>query len=264
MDYPLASPTALEPEAPPAPTSSPVWGPVATIFWSLLIAIVFVAAQVFTLVGYLQLMKEKPVDAAEAQALVTELRFDGVLLSLCTFATLLICVPLIIGIAKLKRDSNLKGYLELRWPPVKQVLRWTLIILGFCLLADGISLLLSQPLVPEFMLKAYRSASPRWLLWLALVIAAPIFEEICFRGFIFKGLAASRLGWQGATVITAALWAVIHLQYDWYLISVVFGLGLLLGAARAMTNSILLTMWLHSLINALATAQVAFMLLQQK
>jgi membrane protease YdiL (CAAX protease family) len=228
-----------------------------------LIAIVFVAAQGLSLITYLLLIKRAP-DRAAADAVVRSLGSDGTFLSLCTFTTLLVCVPLIMGIAKLKRGSKLRDYLELKWPPLKQVLRWTLITLGFCLLADGISLLLSQPLVPEFMLKAYRSASPRWLLWLALVIAAPIFEEICFRGFIFRGFAASRLRWQGATIITAALWAVIHLQYDWYLISVVFGLGLVLGTARAMTNSTLLTIWLHGLINALATAQVAFMLLQQK
>lgn len=258
----LACQTTDAPQGLADQESPAAWGPVATLLWSLLIAIMFLAAQVFTLFIYVVFTMGDPAERTEAAA--RNLRFDGMLLSFCTFATLLVCVPLIMGIAKLKRGSKLRDYLELKWPPLKQVLRWTLITLGFCLLADGISLLLSQPLVPEFMLKAYRSASPRWLLWLALVIAAPIFEEICFRGFIFKGFAASRLRWQGATVVTAALWAVIHLQYDWYLISVVFGLGLVLGTARAMTNSTLLTIWLHSLINALATAQVAVMLLQQK
>lgn len=112
------------------------------------------------------------------------------------------------------------------------------------------------------MLKAYGSASPRWLLWLAVNIGAPIFEEISFRGFLFKGLAASRLRWQGATVITAVLWAVIHQQYDWYGLAVVFALGLLLGVVRAKTHSTVLTMWLHCLINLVATAQVAFALRQ--
>lgn len=112
------------------------------------------------------------------------------------------------------------------------------------------------------MLKAYGSASPRWLIWVAVLIAAPIFEEVCFRGFLFKGLAASRLRWQGATVITAVLWAAIHIQYDWYGIGAVFGLGLLLGTTRALTNSTLLTIWLHGLINLLATVQAAIALRQ--
>jgi membrane protease YdiL (CAAX protease family) len=41
---------------------------------------------------------------------------------------------------------------------------------------------------------------------------------------------------------------------------VIFALGLVLGAARAMTNSTLLTMWLHCLVNTIATVQVAMML----
>jgi membrane protease YdiL (CAAX protease family) len=94
----------------------------------------------------------------------------------------------------------------------------------------------------------------------AIVVGAPIFEEIAFRGFLFKGLAASRLRWFGATIITSLLWAGIHLQYDWYEVSVIFVLGLVLGSARAMTNSTLLTIWLHCLVNILATIQVAIML----
>ena len=258
---PLASPTAVEPQAPAVQNNPPVWGAVTTLLWSVLIAIVFVVVQVFMTGIYILVTFGDPGD--KIRAVLRDLHFDGAFLSLCTFATLLVCTPLILGIAKLKRGSKLKDYLGLRWPPLKQVLRWSLITLGVCLLADGISLLLWRPLVPEFMLKAYGSASPRWVLWLALVIAAPIFEEICFRGFMFKGLAASRLRWFGATVITSVLWAVIHQQYDWFLISVVFGLGLVLGTARAMTHSTLLTIWLHSLVNALATVQTAFALLQQ-
>lgn len=191
-----------------------------------------------------------------------KLEFDGTFLSFCTFMNVLVGVPVVLGLVKLKRGSALKDYLGLKWPPLKELLRWSLITLVLCFLCDAIFLLLRQPIVPEFMLKAYSSASPRWLLWLAVNIAAPIFEEICFRGFLFKGLAASRLRWSGATLITATLWAGIHLQYDWYGLAAVFALGLLLGAARAMTSSTLLTIWLHCLINLVATAQVAIALAQ--
>ncbi len=109
---------------------------------------------------------------------------------------------------------------------------------------------------------AYESANPRWVLWLAVAVAAPIFEETFFRGFLFAGLAASRLHWYGATIITSALWAVIHQQYDWYRISVIFAFGLILGTVRAMTNSTLLTIWLHGLVNVVAIAETAIALRQ--
>ncbi len=257
---PQASPPQVEPQRPEDQKSLPVWGPVATLAWSVLIAIVFLVAQLFIMLIYVLPTRHLPRE--EAKAAFMNLRFDGIFLSVCTFATLLACTPLIVGIVKLKRGSNLKDYLALRRPSLRQLLRWSLFTLVFCFLSDGIAYLLGQPILPDFMLKTYWTASPRWLLWLALVIAAPIFEEVCFRGFIFKGIAASRLGWAGATIVTAILWAAIHTQYDWYGISFVFGIGLLLGAARARTDSTLLTIWLHSLINLLATAQAAFALWQ--
>jgi uncharacterized protein len=239
--------------------SSPVWGPIATLAWSLLIALTFLVTQVFAVfIYYAATAFDRP--RGQLESALKDLKFDGLLLAICTFATLLFCAPLIIGIAKLKRGSRLRDYLALNLPSARQIWRWTLITIVFCLLIDAILLLLGQPPVPEFMLKVYVSTHPRWVLWLALAVGAPLSEEICFRGFIFKGLAESRLRWYGATIVTAILWAAIHLQYDWYGISCIFALGLLLGTARARTNSTLLTMWLHSVINIIATAETAIAL----
>ena len=259
----LASQTAAEPQPPADQNSSPVWGPVGTIAWSVVIAIVFLFVQIFTGAIYM-IVTTRDLTGAKMEAALAGLEFDGMFLSLCTFATLLICVPLIMGIAKLKRGSNLKDYLGLSLPRPRQMFRWSLITIAFCLLSDAIFILLRQPTVPEFMLKVYRSTSPTWVLWLALAVGAPIFEEICFRGFLFKGLAATRLRWYGATLVTSVLWAAIHLQYDWYGIAAIFGLGLLFGTARALTNSTLLTIWLHCFVNILATAQTAIVLRQME
>lgn len=241
--------------------SSAVWGPVATLLWALVIAIVFLIVQIFVTIIY-AVATMSDVPQAKAKAALRGLEFDGTFLSVGACATLLVCVPLILGLAKLKSGSKLKDYLGLVVPRPRQFLVWSLITSAFCVLTDLILWLLDQPTVLEFMLKAYASAHPRWLLWLALAVCAPVFEEICFRGFLFKGLAASRLRWQGATVVTSVFWAAIHVQYDWYGISTIFALGLVFGTARAMTNSTLLTMWLHCLVNVLATAQTAIALRQ--
>jgi membrane protease YdiL (CAAX protease family) len=50
-------------------------------------------------------------------------------------------------------------------------------------------------------------------------------------------------------VVTAMLWAVVHLQYDPYVIVQVFAYGLVLGWLRWVTGSTILTMLLHGLIN---------------
>jgi membrane protease YdiL (CAAX protease family) len=229
------------------------------MLWTLLIGIVFLIAQVIAAGVYIAFAMRDVPRAKMRDALGT-LQFDGAFVSLCAFGSLIACVPLIVGIVKLKRNANLKDYLGLTLPSLRQLWRWSLFTVAFCLLTDGVISLLHQPMVSDFMLKTYANTSPRWLLWLALAVAAPVFEEICFRGFIFTGLAASRLRWQGATIITALLWASIHVQYDWYGMATIFALGLVLGAARAMTGSTLLTMSLHCLINLLATIETAIAL----
>jgi membrane protease YdiL (CAAX protease family) len=258
---PKFSSNAVAPQSIEEEKNYRVWGSFSTLGWSVVIAIVFVVVQLLVTGAYLLLTFGDPGD--RMGAVLEALKFDGTFLALCTFATCLVCTPLILGIVKLKRGSTLKDYLGLRFPGLKALLGWSGIVLAVCFLSDAISRLLGKAVLPEFMLKSYWSASPRWLLWLALVVAAPIFEEICFRGFMFRGIAASRIGWRGATIVTAILWALIHLQYDWYETFIILALGLVLGAARALTNSTILTIWLHGLINALATVQVAWALSQK-
>jgi hypothetical protein len=244
----------------PEPTRPAVWGPGLTLVWTLVLGIAFVVAQTIAVAFYIVLTMGGPPARDKIEGVLASLQFDGRLMAVCSFATLLVGVPVIIGIVKLKRGSVLSDYLGFIWPNRRQWWRWSLSTIAICLLADAALSLFHQPAVSDFMLKTYTGTSPRWILWLALVVAAPLFEEICFRGFIFKGLAASRLRWQGATLITAILWTAIHVQYDWYGLATIFIFGLVLGTVRAMTNSTLLTMFLHSLINLLATIETAIAL----
>ena len=50
-------------------------------------------------------------------------------------------------------------------------------------------------------------------------------------------------------LITALLWAFVHVQYDWYVIAQVFVFGVMLGWLRWATGSTILTMVLHAMIN---------------
>jgi membrane protease YdiL (CAAX protease family) len=52
----------------------------------------------------------------------------------------------------------------------------------------------------------------------------------------------------------------MHVQFDWFELSVTFALGVVFGAARALTNSTLLTIWLHCLVNLLACTGIEIVL----
>lgn len=55
-----------------------------------------------------------------------------------------------------------------------------------------------------------RAANGLLLHFIAVAIAAPVMEEIVFRGFLYRGLSATRIGVAGAIVITSVLWALMH------------------------------------------------------
>jgi hypothetical protein len=80
-------------------------------------------------------------------------------------------------------------------------------------------------------------------------IAAPIVEELAFRGFIFRGWSQSFLGPVGTIFLTSAMWAMQHVQYDWYSRFCLFITGLALGHFRARTDSTWLPVIAHSAMN---------------
>ncbi len=101
------------------------------------------------------------------------------------------------------------------------------------------------------------AAAEGWLpaLWLAAVIIAPAGEELLFRGFLFRGFVKSgRVVWPGI-VVTAVLFAVPHVQYDWVGIAQILVIGLFLGWVRWTSGSVLLTFFLHALFNLEGTIE---------
>jgi len=113
---------------------------------------------------------------------------------------------------------------------------------------DLLTLAFGRDVVPRFMREAYvsaRSSNSLVLFFLAVVVVAPIAEEVAFRGFLFRGLSATWLGVAGAMVLTSAAWAAMHVQYDWVTLAQIFLIGLLLGWLRWASGSTLLTILLQ-------------------
>jgi membrane protease YdiL (CAAX protease family) len=184
-------------------------------------------------------------------AQITNLASDGIV------ATLIICIStpvqvFLLVLMSTRRGSNAADYLGLTLPDGRDVVSGIISVVIFIALADGISWLLGRDIVTPFQLDLYRTASRvGWLPWLLLtvVVVAPIGEEILFRGFLFRGWHRSRRDLWLAIVVTALLWALVHLQYDYYYMGQVFVYGLVLGWFRWLASSTILTIFLHGLIN---------------
>jgi membrane protease YdiL (CAAX protease family) len=89
------------------------------------------------------------------------------------------------------------------------------------------------------------------LLWMFLVVSAPIAEELVMRGFLYRGLADTRLGVVGAIVLSSAIWAMLHFDKTWVGVGHLFLCGLIWGFLRWRTNSTIVPIVVHATYNSL-------------
>jgi len=123
---------------------------------------------------------------------------------------------------------------------------------------DLLTYAFGRDVVPPFMRESYvtaKMAGALPLFFLAVIVVAPLGEEIAFRGFLFRGLSSTWLGVAGTIIVTSAIWALMHVQYDWVEVAQIVLIGLLLGWLRWASGSTLLTILLHMLTNLGATLE---------
>lgn len=241
-------------EAPPVIVQP--WGFWASVGLSAAIALAFVMAQGVIVAAYLIVGHVMGWEMPSEESLES----NGFILGAATCFSAPVAVGLCWAFAGLRRGLPVREYLALQWPDGKTATRWAIGLLALVLASDALTHILDKPIVPEFMMNAYQTAGFAPLLWLAVIVAAPIGEEFLFRGFLFQGLQGAKCGPYGAILITALTWAIIHLQYDVHGILTIFIAGIFLGFARWKTNSMLLTIVLHAIMNLIATIEVIVLL----
>jgi membrane protease YdiL (CAAX protease family) len=228
----------------------PPWGYFATLGWCVL------AYVVSSTLGFAALMVLSPGGAGNPGNL-EELMKNAWFFSASTLAAAPFLIVILMAAARLAGWSP-TDYLALHWPTRRQ----TAIALGalviFLPLMDGISYLLGQPIVSQFQIDLYQSAEKSGtllLLWLALVVAAPVGEEVAFRGFLFRGWTWAARDVMPAIVFIAAVFAILHIQYNWFGMLQVFAIGFVLTWFRWVGGSTLLTILMHAIVNAYSTLQ---------
>ena len=84
---------------------------------------------------------------------------------------------------------------------------------------------------------------------LSIVLLAPLAEEVLFRGLLF-GALQKRLSALWTIILTAAIFALVHMQAIYFF--PIFLLGLILGWARHKSGSLAVSMLLHVLNNGIS------------
>ena len=104
----------------------------------------------------------------------------------------------------------------------------------------------------------YSKAAPALMISIVFIIAAPIAEELLFRGYLFSQLINTKLGMYGTIIFTSLLWTGLHAQYDFDILISIFFLGLVLGYVRYRYDSVYLAIVIHAIHNIQATIYILF------
>lgn len=181
---------------------------------------------------------------------------DGTIVSSSILISCLLLTLLIIAIVRIKA-GDVRQYLALHsfsWLTAAAIMAvLVLFMLGSQIVTHWLD---KTPL--DFVDPLYQSVSSVWLLVVAMVIVAPIYEELVFRGLLWSAISEQFSEPRGAitaSIVTSIIFAVIHLQYGLYEITTIMLLAMIFCYARIKSGSVLLPILLHIINNGVAMGQ---------
>src|SRR5215216_2526086 len=195
---PITVPPAIPDQRPPR-----VWKFWGTTLWGLFIFAAMFLGQV-AVIAYFVLRQGGSFDVAQAIRVVG----GGLTISLSVILGLP-AVLLATWIAIRPTHIPFADYLALRWTS------WRNFFVGVAALAilvggwDLLSRALGREVTPAFMGDVLKSAQGDGALWLPAIafwVAAPMWEEIFARGFLYRGWGESKLGVAGAIFLSSLAW----------------------------------------------------------
>lgn len=181
---------------------------------------------------------------------------NGTVVSASIVISALILTLLIWLILKLKKQS-VGDYLALKPFNLKVAIAMIGILLLFMIGSQALTYLLDKaPL--DFVDPLFSSVNSVWLLVIVMVVVAPIYEELVFRGLLWSAINEQFEAPRGlviSSLVTSVIFALIHLQYGIYEMSTIVILALIFCLARIKSGSLLLPMLLHIINNGAAMLQ---------
>ncbi len=226
-----------------------VWGIWATLGFAIL---AFVLGQAM---GFALLSLVKSFDPARVDT-------DGTAVAIYTLISNPVeIVTLVLSIQLL--GTSAREYLGLDIPHRRDVAIAVAALAAMIVAADAVTLALGKELVPAFQLELHRTARAEGtlpFLWLAIIIAAPVGEEILFRGFMFRGFVREPRDALPGILVIALIWSMLHVQYDWFGTAQVFAIGVLFGFVRWRTGSTTLVIAMHMLLNLESVVETMFVM----
>lgn len=159
-------------------------------------------------------------------------------------------------LTRIQHKNMFTAYFIWHIPTIKETCYCVLITIIMFILIHYAESALSVPPSLQLWMKHLLTANPLLpLLLLVVIVVAPFFEEVLFRGYLFYGFTQAGLPVWLTAFISSVCWSLLHTQYqDWRLLGLVGLLGMVLAYVRFYTGSLLMPLMIHLLFNGLQIA----------
>lgn len=245
------------PDSSPQLWESPYWSGLMTTIWAGIIIFFWAVTQTAVALGVVFTGPDKAAvkDAFSSgdQTTIESLLTRGDAIWAAALASSIIGVLIVLMVIRARKGATINDYLALKLPPAKTWLMWTGIFLGFSIVLEFAARNI-EALESDFMQGVLDNTSNLPMLILTIGVIGPIFEEVVFRGFIFRGWSETVLGGHGTVILTATIFAFMHFgQYSLPVVLAIIPMGLLFGYARMYSGSLWIPIVLHIINNLVAS-----------
>lgn len=255
IDEMPAAPSVVEfvPEAPPLETSAletvplETPGPQRQPFWGYIDLLLFIGIAVgLTVILLVPIVVVAKVGTRQsAQTIALDLGAQAVL-----YAAIYFALKIVFATRYHQPVFRSLGWRRVAVHPGLYAVLGVLLAIG----VQGLLMVLHTPEVKSPVESLIDSRLTLFVVGVMAVIAAPIFEEAVFRGFL-QPLLSRTFGSIAGIVITAALFGGLHwTEYSgvWQYAAAITVLGIVFGWIRARTNSLIPSTIMHACHNGVA------------
>lgn len=146
-------------------------------------------------------------------------------------------------LCKKRLHYSLTNDLQLKKPPLLQLLMWLTLYLSWMLITDYF---MNWRGAWDFGPWHAQPMHVSILRVLAVCFLGPILEELIFRGLLFyRFTKVLKINHWVVVILLAAVWAAMHYTYSVPVIAVIFVSGILLGAAMVKSRSLIVPIIMH-------------------
>jgi hypothetical protein len=168
-----------------------------------------------------------------------------------------------LALAARMTDVDLFAYFGLNVPRRRDVVIATGALAVLIVAGDVLTMAFGGELVPASLTDLHRTALTEGVLlplWIAMVVAGPVGQEMLFRGFLFRGFVQEPQNALPGILAISLIWALLHQQSDWLSTAMLFAVGIFLGFVRLVSGSTTLVILLHMLWSLESLVETLFAL----